>query len=165
MASIEGGQHKRPATPIPCRLQLFRLGSVHLFFFACAFARSSALLLSSCCFSSFPFAPSIVSSIRFFLLFFFFCFFCSLPFLFYFFTCFAYSGLVSLSFSRFSPPFFYRFSLLFFLTLSTPTFIHRTHVKCRSPFPRQCSFISLTPCRARCIKIDHCYRRQRGVAR
>lgn len=44
MASIEGGQHKRPATPIPRRLQLFRLGSVHLFFFA--FARSSALLCS-----------------------------------------------------------------------------------------------------------------------
>lgn len=37
MASVEGGQHKRPATPIPRRLQLFRLGSVHLFFFACAF--------------------------------------------------------------------------------------------------------------------------------
>lgn len=49
VASIEGGQHKRPATPIPRRLQLFRLGSVHLFFFACAFARSSALPLSSCC--------------------------------------------------------------------------------------------------------------------
>lgn len=47
MVSIEGGQHKRPVTPIPRRLQLFRLGSVHLFFFACAFARSSALLLSS----------------------------------------------------------------------------------------------------------------------
>lgn len=122
MASIEGGQHKRPATPIPCRLQLFRLGSVHLFFFACAFARSSALPLSSCCFSSFPFAPSIVSSIRFFLFFFFFCFFCILPLFFYFFSCLASSGPVSLSFSRFSPRFFHRFSPFFLLDALHPNF-------------------------------------------
>ena len=55
-------------------------------------------------------------------------------------------------------------SFLFFFStsLSTPTFIHRTHVKRRSSFACRCSFISLAPCRASCIKIDHCYRSREG---
>lgn len=117
MASIEGGQHKRPATPIPRRLQLFRLGSVHLFFFTCAFARSSSLLCSLLSLSSLhpPITPYSI-------------------------TPFSSSSIPSLVESC-------GLVLEFFpscLTFLSPSYLSssRFWIKYRSPF--RCSFISLT---------------------
>lgn len=139
MASIEGGQHKRPATPIPRRLQLFRLGSVHLFFFACAFARSSALLCSLLSLSLSSLHPlSLLTLLLLSLL---------LPFL------------HSLNRPRVLPVLL-NFSLLVSLFFSILYTNFCSWIKYRSPFPRRCSFISLTLV-ARYIKIDHCYRSQR----
>lgn len=154
MASVEGGQHKRPATPIPRRLQLFRLGSVHLFFFACAFC---TLLCPSTLPAS---APSLTPSTPYRVT----------PSPFY--PPFR-PSLSCLGLPLTLPNFFLfvsSISLLAFPSSPPPphppvTFVRATHVK-RGPPSLFTVRRSRSPTRcARCIKIDHCYWERGGVAR